>query len=290
MDFSEFFKKYEKIREGVDKVFAQVCSTHPEQVRCGLGCSDCCNALFDLSLVEALYLNARFNQAFTGATRSRILDRADQAEREGEKIKRMAHRALQEGRPPSEILAEIAKARLRCPLLDEKDLCELYEHRPLTCRLYGIPTNIGGEAHTCGRSGFTPGVAYPTVNLEKLQDALLALSRELVASLRTRHTKMADVLAPVSMTLMNAYDADYLGIIQEKGQGQPRARKPAAARPKSAAATSRPAKTAPAGAPVDCASCNTEQGSDQCSSCSTMNWDLGAKPKAAKPKAPKGKP
>ena len=288
MDFdsSPFLAKYRHLRDGADKAFAQVSAAHPQQVRCGLGCSDCCHALFDLSLVEAMALNAAFNANFSGARRSAILARADEAERLGEKVKREAHKALQEGKSSAEILDVIAKARIRCPLLGENDTCDLYEDRPITCRLYGIPTEIGGQGHTCGKSGFTAGTSYPTVRVEKLQDALLTLSAEMVAAMGSRHRRMADVLVPVATALMNAYDKEYLGL------GEPAAGKSAGARP-AAKAKAKPAPAAKPAAPADCSSCGQTKGSDQCSSCATMNWELGAKPAPAKasPRKPaKGKP
>ncbi|MEW5774513.1 MAG: YkgJ family cysteine cluster protein [Thermodesulfobacteriota bacterium] len=280
-DFSPFLAKYEQIRANADKAFVQVSAAHPQQVRCGLGCSDCCHALFDLSLVEAMALNTAFNAKFSGTQRSAILARADEAERQGEKFKREAHKALKEGRPTTEILALIAKARVRCPLLGENDTCDLYEHRPITCRLYGIPTDIGGEAHTCGKSGFTPGQPYPTVRVEKLQDALMALSAEMVKTMPTRHRRMADVLVPVATALMNAYDKEYLGLVEPKADAKAKA----AAKPKPAPAPRPAARTKAAAAPADCSACGQEQGSDQCSSCATMNWELGAKPEAPKARA-----
>jgi len=271
-DFSPFLARYQQIRAGVDKVFAQVSASFPQQVRCGLGCSDCCNALFDLSLVEAMALNAAFNAAFSGKQRSALLARADEAERQGEKIKREAHKALMEGKPSAEIMDLIAKARIRCPLLGENDTCDLYEDRPITCRLYGIPAEIGGQTHTCGKSGFAAGQAYPTVRVEKLQDALMALSQEMVAAMRSTHTGLADILVPVATALVNAYDAQYLGL----------------AKPKAEKKASRPAARPKAPAQAGCASCGQEQGSDQCASCATMNWELGAQPPApAKKSAPR---
>lgn len=286
-DLSPFLAKYEQIRAGADKAFAQVSSAHPQQVRCGLGCSDCCYAMFDLSLIEAMAVNAAFNAKFSGKRRSAILARADEAERQGEKIKHEAHKALKAGRPTPEILDMIAKARVRCPLLGENDTCDLYEDRPITCRLYGVPTDIGGEAHTCGKSGFVPGQPYPTVRVEKLQDALMVLSAEMVKAMGSRHRRMADILVPVATALMNAYDEEYLGLgaPKEEPRNGRAGKAKAPAKPKAAAQP----KPAPA---ADCTSCGQTKGSDQCSTCATMNWELGAKPKApAKPKAkPKAAP
>ena len=113
--------------------------------------------------------------------------------------------------------------RVRCPLLDEKKRCELYAFRPITCRLYGIPTSIAGKGHTCGLSGFKEGLAYPTVKLEKIQQRLYDLSSELVDSILSRHVKMAEILVPLSMALLTDYDENYLGISKE--EASPRSEK-----------------------------------------------------------------
>jgi Fe-S-cluster containining protein len=219
-DFTEIFKKYEVLAAEADAVFGRVRELHGDLVRCATGCSDCCLALFDLSLVEAIYLNHRFNQEYQGEERSRILDKADRSEREYYKIKRKAAKAVQEGVQHAEILENLARERVRCPLLNEKHLCDLYAYRPITCRLYGIPLDIGGKAQTCCNSGFKEGVSYPTVRIEKIQDRLIELSKELVSGLETRHVKMADVLVPVGMALMNVYDEKYLGVGPEEDEGE----------------------------------------------------------------------
>jgi Fe-S-cluster containining protein len=215
-------------------------------VRCGRGCSDCCYALFDLSLVEALYLNHHFNRLFDGAARNLVLERADEADRQVHRLKKAVFQASQQGVPAAQILADVARQRLRCPLLNAKDLCDLYDHRPLTCRLYGLPLNIGGESKTCGKAGFTPGKPYPTVNMERIQERLAALSRELVASLGSCHDQMWDLLLPVSMALMTEFNEEFLGVEAE--------------------ARSKPApKPAPKPMAEACASC--AQDSSACSSC-----------------------
>lgn len=211
-DPTPFFERYEKIVQEVDSLFEHVRSQHPDLVTCGLGCSDCCHAMFDLSLIEAMYISHHFRELFAGMKRSELMDRADEADRTAYKLKRQVFKASEEGRPASEILAEVAAMRVRCPLLDDDDKCALYDQRPITCRLYGIPTNIGGEAHTCGLSGFEPGKPYPAVNMDKIQDTLMLLSQEMVAAMKSKHGNLAEVLVPVSMAMMNEYDKEYLGL------------------------------------------------------------------------------
>ncbi len=71
----------------------------------------------------------------------------------------------------------MAETRVRCPMLNDAQMCEIYEFRPLTCKLYGIPTAIGGKGYTCGLSGFEKGEKYPTASLDKIQNRLLAAFR-----------------------------------------------------------------------------------------------------------------
>jgi Fe-S-cluster containining protein len=222
LDFTEYFKKYEAIVAEVDALFKKFETEMPDLVKCGKGCSDCCYALFDVTLVEAMYINAKFNEKFSGLERSAILDRADKADREIHKLKRKVYKASQDGRPVNDILLEVAKARVRCPMLGDDDLCSIYENRPITCRLYGVPTSIGGEAHTCNKAGFKGGEKYPTVNMDIVLDRLLAIGKELQAGIGSRFSELGEMLLPVSMAIVTDYDEAYLGVgektaLREKG-------------------------------------------------------------------------
>lgn len=279
-DFGPFFERYEALAREIDQVVERVGAEHGQCIACAPGCSDCCHALFDLTLVEAMYLNVKFNEHYSGQRRSDLLDLADEADRKACRIKRDAFRMSRDGARTTEILEFIAKARVRCPLLDVEDRCALYEHRPLTCRLYGIPTAIRGKAHTCAKCGFTPGVQYPTVKIEQLQDRLLRLSHELTASLRTRFARLGETLVPVSMALMNRYDAEYLGLMSdEEWEKTERLRKTLAeearpTRPAPGAMAEQAFAAAPAGQDA-CASCDQGKGSDACSTCGSLTWELG---------------
>ncbi len=216
IELSTIFEEYEKVVKGVDKAFDTVQEAHPECVKCKPGCSDCCYALFDLSLVEALYINHHFNQLMTGLEKERLLERADRADRKVHVIKKDAYQATQKGRQTDDILSRVAWERVRCPLLDDEDKCIMYDQRPITCRLYGIPTAIGGKGHTCGESGFEEGKPYPTVNLDTLNGILMQLSQKIVASIPTKYVAMADMMVPLSMALLTTYNKEYLGIKEDK--------------------------------------------------------------------------
>ncbi len=216
-DLSPIFSRYETLRAETDALFARVREAQPGCVTCKEGCSDCCHALFDLSLVEAMYLNRAIEAAFAhGPERSDILTRASESDRRLTRLKRELFRAEKDGESPEAIMAQAAQARLRCPLLDQEDRCLLYAARPITCRLYGVPTAIAGQGHVCGFSAFEKGKAYPTVHLDKIQARLEELSREVAETVESRFTELHEVYVPLSMALLTRYDASYLGICPAK--------------------------------------------------------------------------
>jgi Fe-S-cluster containining protein len=163
-------------------------------------------------LIEALYINHRFKQEFKGTDRFDLEEKANRIDRLMAKIKRQAQEDLLAGRPESEILTDLARKRVRCPLLNTKNLCDLYRHRPLTCRFYGIPTAIGGGGHTCGLSKFREGETYPTVNLDTIHARLQEMSAELIRDLKSRYIKLSDLLVPLSTALVTEYDEVYFGL------------------------------------------------------------------------------
>jgi Fe-S-cluster containining protein len=189
---------------------------YPDCVKCEIKCADCCYALFDLSLIEALYINHHFNKKFSGKERERQIEKSNRIDRQVYKIKRKAYKDAEAGKAEDDILTEMANERIRCPLLNDQDECDLYDYRPLTCRFYGLPTAIGGTGHTCGLSGFVKGNKYPTVNLDIIQQKLFEISNELIKKIKSRHIKMADMLVPVSTAILTTYDDAYLGIEEKK--------------------------------------------------------------------------
>jgi Fe-S-cluster containining protein len=204
--------------------FDRVKASHAECVKCEEKCSDCCFALFDLTLIEALYLHHKFNEKFKGSARVELVEKANRADRRIYKIKRNAFKELQAGRNEGELLAQMALERVRCPLLSEKDLCDLYDNRPLTCRFYGIPTAIGGAGHTCGKSEFKQGEQYPTVNLDVVHNHLQQISAELLRDIKSKNIKLVDLLVPVSSAMAMDFDEVFLGIAEEP-QEEPQLRR-----------------------------------------------------------------
>jgi Fe-S-cluster containining protein len=212
LNFEQFYLKYEAVVKMADNAFDKVRASHSGCIKCKIGCSDCCHALFDLTLIEALYINHKFKEMVDGDKKLRLEEKANIADRAVFKLKKKAYKEFEGGKSEDDILKDMAEKRLRCPLLNKDDRCDLYEFRPITCRLYGIPLSIGGKGHTCGVSGFQEGEQYPTINMDIIQTKLYEISDELVKSFGSKYSKMSEMLVPVSMAVLNNYDREYLGI------------------------------------------------------------------------------
>lgn len=216
IELTPYFKQYETLVAQAERAFAQVKEKYPDAVKCKKGCADCCHALFDLTLIEAMYVNHRFNETFSGKAKTDLIEKANKADRQIYKIKKMAYQSSQAGKSEEVVVEEVGKKRIRCPLLGENNLCEMYAYRPIACRVYGIPQAIGGKGRTCALSGFVPGESYPTLNHDLIHDKLMTISSDLVAEIQSRHVRMAEILVPLSMALITDYDDAYMGISEER--------------------------------------------------------------------------
>jgi len=211
-DMIEYYQQYEQLVSQMDQVFHQMKEQFSDCVTCHLGCADCCYALFDLTLIEAIYIHDKFFECVDKPQQKNILEKADQVDRRIHVIKRNAFKAAQQGKDQNEIMMDIAREKICCPLLNEDNQCTLYEHRPITCRIYGLPTAIGNNSHTCGKTKFEQGVTYPTVKIDQIYDRLIALSKEWTLKIGSRFDKLHEVLVPLSMALITDYNDVYLGL------------------------------------------------------------------------------
>ncbi len=132
--------KHNRLLQYIDQWFRSIQAKCGDQMQCGRGCAQCCYGLFDVSLPDAFRVAEAF-RLLPAEIRSMVADRASAIQ----------ERICQEGtelRAPF-FLNEISLDRIdqiveqipniRCPLLDESDCCLTYRHRPLACRLEGVP-------------------------------------------------------------------------------------------------------------------------------------------------------
>lgn len=138
--------QYRQLLYQADAWFDKCVQVQGQQLACCRGCCACCRGLFDITLLDAYVLQQGF-KTLTVAQQHHVLaqvtDRVQQLQRQWPDfhspyiLNRLPHLQWQE--MPEDDLTP-------CPLLDADGLCMVYQYRPLTCRLHGIPhIDIGGE-------------------------------------------------------------------------------------------------------------------------------------------------
>ena len=180
MDFSYLFEPYDRQVSLADKSFERIAGEYADCIKCKPGCADCCHAVFGLFLVEAVFIKNDFDQLGEK-------EKADALKRglAAEKDLKTLERTLEEFKDDRSMSAyAMAKTKIRCPLLDDDNACILYPYRPITCRVYGIPTMVQGIPRICGTSGFQKDEAYPFFNVNGVQKELFHLSKDLLENLK----------------------------------------------------------------------------------------------------------
>jgi Fe-S-cluster containining protein len=196
-DFSYLFEPYDNLVSKADQAFERMAEEFEECIKCGFHCSDCCHAVFGLFLLEAVFLKQDFDR-LGKEKRDAALRRGSDADKELEKLERSLEIFKDD---PQMRGYSLARARIRCPLLNDDNECILYPYRPITCRVYGITTMIQGEPRVCGKSGFKKEQAYPTFNLEGIHRELFQLSTELLGKPQNEGAENAALLLSVSKVI-----------------------------------------------------------------------------------------
>ena len=203
MDLTPFFERYERLLNGGDQAFGRAGREYGPCMKCVTGCSDCCHAVFGLFLIEALYLQVHFAGLGRKERRAALL-RAKKSETALGKLEGALKTAGLDLRATSDLLA---RSRARCPLLDEKDLCVLYPHRPLTCRVYGMPVVVQGKIRICGKAAFKKQPSYPAFDLDDAHRGLYLLSRDVLAAAGSADPEKAALVVSVPRALGTPFEA-----------------------------------------------------------------------------------
>lgn len=131
----------------VDEWFARSMAVAGENIACGQGCSACCRGLFDITLLDAFFLKKGFDM-LPAALRQPILVQAEERCAGLRTVwPDLAPPYILNVRPEEEWDALMPdEDETPCPLLAEDGACLVYAHRPMTCRLHGIPlVDVSGE-------------------------------------------------------------------------------------------------------------------------------------------------
>ena len=142
-----------KLIQIVDAALADATQRSGKWLACRPGCTQCCIGAFSINQLDATRLQRGL---------------ADLAKREPERAARIRQRArgsvarltpefpgdpvsgvLHEGEDAEQQFADFANDE-PCPVLDPKTgLCELYESRPITCRVFGPPVRSEDGLGVC---------------------------------------------------------------------------------------------------------------------------------------------
>lgn len=201
-DLIKIFKEYEQLAARADQAFQDMEKKYGSCVKCGIQCSDCCNAVFGIFFIESVYLNHHFNGLESKCKEEALL----RAVKSNKDLLEMQKKLQEYGDDTQKITEAIGKERIRCPLLSDEQKCTLYPYRPITCRVYGIPTIINNRIHACWKAGFEKGETYPAFDLDGIYRELYGLSKKLLELAGENDVEKASLLVSASMSIMTPKD------------------------------------------------------------------------------------
>lgn len=134
----------------VDAALAENTARSGGRLACKPGCCQCCVGVFEISQLDAVRLReglTELERASPGRAQA-VRNRAEES-----------RRRLKDGLPGNvrtgvltkdeEAFAEFGNSE-PCPVLDPvTGMCDLYEHRPMTCRIFGPPVRSEGGLGVC---------------------------------------------------------------------------------------------------------------------------------------------
>lgn len=217
MTLKEHITRYLELVARTEALFRDVAQAHPEAVACRPGCDECCSVYFELSLIEAFMVSGMFQSTAGAAAKERVLQRAAEVEPCFEEVRTLLGRAAHKtGAKAGDLHEAASRVSIRCPLNEDRG-CVLYDHRPITCRLYGVPQKIGERIVACPRSGFRLGGNYPTVNVNEIQNLLFQYSRELLEDfIGIVAFEPPGILFSMAAALRTDFDRDFFLALQQE--------------------------------------------------------------------------
>jgi len=137
----------------VDAALAETVRKSGDWLVCRPGCTQCCVGVFAINQLDA----ARLRQGMADLKRKSPERAAKVRQRAREAVTRLAKNfpgdvetgLLAEGLSAEEQFAEFGNDEV-CPALDpETGMCEVYEARPMTCRVFGPPVRSEDGLGVC---------------------------------------------------------------------------------------------------------------------------------------------
>ena len=139
VDLSTYFLEYEALVNKINEDIEALNNSYPQVSSCGAENDDCCYRYVDLDLMEAIYLSNAMNRLLGSDFRKHIIHKAAEI---GRRIRQMTARqhpndnGIKAGK---EALAEAYDGERILCALNNRHRCSLYNYRPISCRLHGLP-------------------------------------------------------------------------------------------------------------------------------------------------------
>jgi len=139
--------QYQTLLQTLDLWYGACITQAGDQIRCHKGCSSCCRGLFEISLLDARLLQQGFEQ-LDATTREQVLVKARARLTELQSVWPEFQHPYILNRLPNDDWQQMPEDDLTpCPLLSDAGSCLIYAHRPMTCRLHGLPNlDLSGES------------------------------------------------------------------------------------------------------------------------------------------------
>ena len=160
------YDEYLRIAADWEAEFARNQRQYGEKIHCRKGCSDCCGQMFQITELEAAHIS-RAVKELSPEARVRMEQRAREYLPKRE--------ALLESRDVPDAWGSLPPPGLRlpCPALED-GACQVYSHRPLICRKYGVPLynpKKPDQIFAC-ELNFRPGEEIEATELVQIQTAI----------------------------------------------------------------------------------------------------------------------
>jgi len=140
MDLKSILSKYAILLAQVDDWYNRCQSEYPDEIRCSMGCSECCRSLFDITLVDAIFLKSGFDRLPDHVKEKVILKAETRLKGLKSLWPELTSPYLLNHRPEEEWKELMPDDdETPCVLMGDDGCCLVYQYRPMTCRLHGIP-------------------------------------------------------------------------------------------------------------------------------------------------------
>lgn len=143
----EILDQYQTLLQGIDRWFTDCIEQAGDEIACRMGCTACCRGLFEISMLDARLLQSGFVQ-LEDDIKQLVLTKARSRVKELQAQWPEFQHPYILNRLPHDDWQEMPEGDLTpCPLLSDDGRCLVYEYRPMTCRLHGLPNiDCSGES------------------------------------------------------------------------------------------------------------------------------------------------